>query len=359
MQEKTNFKKKFELKVRRFIRDEGLLTKDDRCVVAVSGGADSLCLLLLLSQWAKREGWDLKVAYFDHRLRESADHEKVFVQNWSQKLGFPFVSGEADCGTIQKEQKLSMEEAARQERYRFLKKEAEIFGFFVNGVNGVNRVNRQKTVKIATGHHLDDQVETFFVNLIKGSGLSGLSGMKPKTAQKNECLIRPLLAVTKQEILDYLQHQNIRYCVDETNDDCWNGHILRNRVRQRLIPFLKKEFQWNLFKSLPRMMKVLASENQFLKAIEKEWGERHIHWQKKGASIRVCDFKNLDAALQRRVIKRVLDRFSPRRNYSSRHIEENRKLFFNTVSNKKIILPEGIVASRTKEEIRWQKNGAL
>ncbi len=347
MQEKTNFKKKFELKVRRFIRDEGLLTKDDRCVVAVSGGADSLCLLLLLSQWAKREGWDLKVAYFHHHLRDSADAEKVFVRNWSEKLGFPFVSGEADCGTIQKEQKLSMEEAARGERYRFLKKEAETFGSFMN---------RQRTVKIATGHHLDDQVETFFVNLIKGSGPSGLSGMKPKTERKNECLIRPLLTVTKQEILDYLQLQNIRYCLDETND---SHHILRNRVRHRLIPFLKKEFQWNLFKSLPRMMGVLASENQFLKAIEKEWGERHIHWKKGGASIRVGDFKNLDVALQRRIIKMVLDRFSPRRNYSSQHIEENRKLFFNAVSNKKIILPEGIVASRTKEEIQWQKIRAL
>lgn len=334
MQEKMNFKKKFELKVKRFIREEGLLVRNDRCLIAVSGGPDSICLLHLLSKWAKRENWELRVAYFNHRLRNAADREKDFVRIAAEQWGLHFVFGESSCQEMQKREKLSLEEVARRERYRFLKEQAAIFA----------------CAKIATGHHLDDQVETFFVNLIKGSGLSGLSGMQPK----NGTLIRPFLTVTKQEILDYLHVQNIHYCLDETNDSL---HILRNRVRHSLMPFLKKEFQWNLFKSLPRMMGVLSSENRFLKAIEKEWGERHIHWQKGGASIRIGDFKNLDAALQRRIIKIVLDRFSPRRNYSSQHIEENRKLFFNAVSNKKIILPEGIVARRTKEEIQWGKSG--
>ncbi len=332
MQEKTNFKKKFELKVKRFIREEGLLVRNDRCLIAVSGGPDSICLLHLLSKWGKLENWELRVAYFNHRLRNAADREKDFVRIAAERLGIDFVFSESNCQEMQKIEKLSLEEVARRERYRFLQEQAAIFS----------------CAKIATAHHLDDQVETFFVNVIKGSGLSGLSGMQPK----NGALVRPLLTVTKQEILNYLQLQNIHYCLDETND---SHHILRNRVRHRLIPFLKKEFQWNLFKSLPRMMGVLSSENLFLKAIEKEWGMRHIHWQKGGASIRIGDFKNLDVALQRRIIKRVLDRFSPRRNYSGRHIEENRKLFFNAVSNKKIILPEGIVAKRLKQSVEWER----
>lgn len=334
MQEKKNFRKTFELKIRRFIREERLLSKNDRCVVAVSGGADSLCLLLLLSKWAKSEGWDLKVAYFHHHLRDSADDEKAFVKSWAERLGLDFVFGESDCKEMQQTEKLSLEEVARRERYRFLKEQAALFA----------------SAKIAVGHHLDDQVETFFVNLIKGGGLSGLSGMRPQ----NGALIRPLLSVTKLEILDYLELQNIRYCIDETNDF---HHIVRNRVRHKLIPFLKKEFQWNLCKSLPRMMKVFSAEDRFLKAIEKEWGGDHIHWERGGASVRVRDFLSLDEALQRRMIKVVLDRFSSQRNYSSQHIEENRKLFFNAGSHKKITLPEGIVASRVKEGVQWGKSG--
>ena len=319
-----------------------MLLPNDRCLVAVSGGPDSLALLLLLSKWAKREGWKLKVAYFHHQIRNSADEEIAFMREWAERLCLPFVSGTAPCPEMQKKEKLSLEEIARRERYRFLKKEASCFG----------------SEKVAVGHHLDDQMETFFVNLIRGSGLSGLAGMKPKNgmprSSRGMTIIRPLLCVTKQEILAYLAMQNMSYCKDETND---SPSMLRNRVRHRLLPFLKKEFEWNLGKSLPRMMKVFSAEHQLLSAIEKEWGRHGIHWEKEGgASVGIQNFIHLDEALQRRIIKKILDRFCLNRNYSGQHIEENRRLFFNPVSHKRVVLPEGVVARRLKNEIRWDKD---
>lgn len=320
--------KQFELKVLKFIKDMSLFQSENRLLVAVSGGADSLCLLTLLSKWANPKQWKIKVAYFDHGLRKEAKKEKLFVRSWAKKLGFSFVSGKGNS-LRKKKEGFSTEEAARKLRYDFLYKEAQKF----------------ECAKIILAHHLDDQVETFFVQLIRGCGLGGLSGMKVKDGN----IIRPLLCVTKTEILKYLKKKSVSFIEDETNQSLI---YLRNKVRHKLLPFLKRHFpEWNITKTLPKMMSVFKDEHEFLNVFSTEWCLQNLGKKRGEYEIMVNIFKQLPLAIQRRIIKNTLEPFSKMRNFTSSHIEEIRKLFFNPISYKKLLLPEGIIAQKYKKAV--------
>ncbi len=331
------FQKQFELKVLKFISDQKLILPGDSVVVAVSGGPDSVCLLMLLSKWAKARNWNVKVAYFDHGLRAAAKKEAHFVERLAKEMGFPFVQGSADCKRLKENTKLSTEEIARKVRYSFLQKEAQQMD------------PRSYLAKIAVAHHRDDQVETFFIALLKGSGLGGLSGMSASEGN----MIRPLLAVTKEDIQQYLKSQKISFLTDETNA----SHLfLRNKVRLKLLPYLKKTFpEWNILKTLPRMVTVLKSEHEFLKRVAKEWERQFVGIHKNGYVIGTKDFLGLPMALQRRIIKNTLEKLSPQRNFTSSHVEENRKLFLNAVSQKTLVLPEGVRVKKVKNEVFFNK----
>lgn len=324
--------KQFELKVLKFIKDEKLLSAGDPIVVSVSGGPDSLCLLLLLAKWAKKEQWNLTVAYFDHGLREEAKEEARFVKNWAEKLELPFIQSKGDS-LKKKKEGFSTEEAARTLRHSFLKKEAK----------------KMNNAKIAMAHHINDQIETFFIGVLKGAGLGGLSGMAP-------CLysvVRPLLCVTKQDILDYLKQKNISFKVDETNVE---KIFLRNRVRLELIPFIKNHFpEWNIEKTLPKMMRVFKDEHDFLEKLSQTWKKEQFIMQKEGYVVGIEVFKKLPIALQRRMIKNTLETLGSMRNFSSSHIEETRKLFLNPAGNKKLMLPEGVQVKKFKKAVFFEE----
>src|SRR3989338_8569948 len=250
MRTNVEIKKQVELKVLKFISDHKLISPGDLVLVAVSGGPYSVCLLMLLAKWANVRNWKLKVAYFDHGLRAAAKKEAFFVEQLAKNLALPFVKGYANCKRLKTKSKLSTEEIARRERYAFLQKEAK--------------------GKIALAHHLNDQVETFFLALLKGSGLGGLSGMTLKAGS----LIRPLLTLTKEEILAYLKSRKISFLTDETN---LSHPFLRNKVRHKLLPYIEKIFpEWNLPKTLPRLMAVLKAEHELLGLLAKQWEEQFV-----------------------------------------------------------------------------------
>ena len=328
-----HIQKQIELKVLKFISDQGLISFKESIVVAVSGGPDSVFLLMLLAQWARARSWKLKVAYFDHGLRRASKKEALFVEALAQNLALPFVKGAADCKVLKEKLNLSTEEVARKARYAFLQKEAQSFG----------------QAKIALAHHLNDQVETFFVALLKGGGLGGLSGMKSQ--EKN--IIRPLLTLTKEEILAYLNSQKISFLTDETN---LSHPFLRNKVRHKLLPYIERTFpEWNLYKTLPRLMTVLKSEHELLGLLAEHWEAQFVRVQGAGYRIGTKEFLALPSALQRRIIKNTLEKLSSQRNFTSSHIEENRKLFSNPVSQKVLVLPEGVRAKKLKNEVFFNK----
>lgn len=215
-------------RILRFIRQNGLLKKGDKVLAAVSGGADSTALLLLFRDLKRLLGLEIGVAHFNHGLRgKESDRDALFVKKLCKTLDTPLFLKKSP---VKKRKGQSPEETAREARLEFLERTARENGF----------------AKIATAHHQDDQAETVLMRLLTGSGLSGLKGIRARNGK----FIRPLLAVSKEEILSFLKSCKQPFCTDRTNAQVI---FLRNRIRLRLIPFLKKEFGFHVVRTLARL----------------------------------------------------------------------------------------------------------
>lgn len=227
----------------RFCDQNDMLNKKDTVILACSGGSDSVFLAHYLFYRAKLIGFSVILAYFDHEWRKESKDEIVFCRNLAQKLGFAFVTSSASVFKEKVTYNGSKEEMAREMRYAFF---YEI-------------LKEQHAQYIVLAHHLDDQIETFFIRLLRGTSLAGLCGMKAK----NNKLVRPLLEITKKEILNWLTEHNISYCVDQSNNDL---SFLRNRIRHTLIPeFTTCDDRFT--KNMAHVIKRLQSSNDFLELI--------------------------------------------------------------------------------------------
>lgn len=199
----------FEEKVRNYIRANRIFKKGERIAVACSGGADSLSLLNFL----KEEKFEIECVYIHHHLRASADLEWRKLRDFCDEKKIPFTKIDVRVKSRVKEKKESVEEAARNLRYEALLKIS--------------------CDKIAIAHHKNDQAETVLFQMLRGSSLKGLSGMRPLS----EKIARPFLCVTKEEILQYAGDRKLSWSEDETNED---RTITRNRIRKEIIPALQK-----------------------------------------------------------------------------------------------------------------------
>lgn len=195
-----------------------MLEKGDRILLAVSGGPDSVFLLYTFLELKKIYSLDLAVAHFNHGLRgKEADDDERFTNELSKKLDLTFFSKKENIKKFAKREKISLEEAGRRRRYKFLEE----------------TLKKWKGSKIATGHTLTDTVETLIFNLIRGAGPKGLSGIPPK----RNSIIRPLLVLRREEIKEYLDSKGIRYRIDPTNLDT---RIIRNFIRHKVLPLLRE-----------------------------------------------------------------------------------------------------------------------
>jgi len=184
---------------------------------ALSGGADSMYLLCRLLEGRKRYGWAVCAAHLNHGLRPAAKRDEEFVRAWCQGRGVPLTVGHADVSAFAQREGLSVEEAGRTLRYSFLEEAAR--------QGGLNL--------IATGHHAGDNAETVLMNLIRGCGLKGLTGIP----ERRGSIVRPMLEVSRAEIEAYLEEHNIPHVEDESNAD---PAYTRNRVRHQLLPLLEE-----------------------------------------------------------------------------------------------------------------------
>ena len=216
----------------RAIRRHRMVPHGGRVVVALSGGADSVGLLHVLLELQERGALVVAgVAHFNHQLRgEDADGDERFCSALATSLGLPFESGRGDVRTIARDDKRSIEDAARRARYAFLEA----------------AVRRLDAAAVAVGHTLDDQAETFLLRLLRGAGSRGLAGIRPKAG----LVIRPLIDVRRLDLQEYVAERRLAHREDATNADVG---IPRNRVRHELIPYLEREFS-------PGIVEVLARE---------------------------------------------------------------------------------------------------
>ena len=270
-------------RVRSTILSRCLLGAEQRVVVGVSGGGDSVVLLDLLQKLSAEFRWHLMVAHFNHRLRgKESDSDEAFVRRRAARYQLPFVSGQASVAEVARSKGVSVEMAARQLRHAFLARAAR----------------SHDCDAVALAQHADDQVETFLLKLLRGGGGDGLGGMRlesPSPADPQIRLVRPLLEVPREALLSYAKRERLRYREDSSNAVL---DIPRNKVRHVLLPLLRRRFQAALVKTVPRTMEIIGAEAEFVAGSARRWLR----------SKRRAAFDALPLALQRRVLyEQLLD----------------------------------------------------
>lgn len=212
---------RFKNKILRFIRENELIARGDSITVGFSGGADSVCLFTVLHELKALLGIRVQAVHVNHNLRGAeAERDEEFCRRLAAELGEPFCAVSVDVTGYAAEHGLTEEEAGRILRYEALKEKAEHFAVAGRAL-------------IAVAHHADDQAETVLLNLMRGSGLKGLGGMRAKRGN----IIRPMLGVSRSDIVAYLKERGISYVDDSTNFE--NEHT-RNRLRNIILPELKE-----------------------------------------------------------------------------------------------------------------------
>ena len=268
------------------IVSQNLIEDNDKIVVAVSGGPDSITLLDVLVK-LKRElniNYEIIVAHVNHMIREESEEEKVYVENMCKKYGVEFNYLKTDVKKISKIKKISEEMAGRDERYRFFDE----------------LLNKKSANKIVVAHNLDDNAETVLLNIIRGTGIKGLSGMQ----YKNGNIIRPLLNIKKCDILLYTEENHLNPCFDKTNNE---NVYLRNKIRNILIPELKSEYNSNIVQNIIRMSKLLCIDDSFLEEYTKGILDNTIIAKEdKSITFNFSHFDKTHEAINRRYVRCLL-----------------------------------------------------
>jgi tRNA(Ile)-lysidine synthase len=268
-------------RIKKTIQEYNLLEQKDRILIAYSGGVDSTGLLALLLEIREEWSFELFLGHFNHKLRHTADEDEQFVRRMAKKNSLPLFVGGKDVRSYARTKKLNIEEAGRKLRYDFLKKTTLKIG----------------RAKIATGHTMTDQAETFLMRLMRGSGLRGLAGIFPLV---EGIVVRPLIQVERQDIVAYLKEKGIEFRTDESNFD---RRFLRNRIRLDLIPYIKQNFEPEIVSSLGRIASIIREEDSFLEKIAQENAKRAISKKDNRASLEAKPLSALPRAMARRVVR--------------------------------------------------------
>ncbi len=330
------FTKRLDARVRRYLRRHGVLNRGERALVAVSGGQDSLALLLMLSRLAEELGIDLAVAHFDHRLRsrEEARGDQRAARGLAKGLRLPFVSGSGDVRGRAKRRGESIEEAARHLRFDFLKREAK----------------RLKAGVVVLGHTMDDRAETVLLHLLRGSGLDGLVGLRGRSSWplgRGPALARPLLEVSRAETLRYCREAGAAPREDPTN---LLLEATRNRVRHDLLPALRR-FNPRVEEALCRLGEAASGAVDYLDVeAEAQWRSLSSVDDGSVAFVRRA-FAALAPAIRARLLRRAVRQLAgPVADLEAVHIgavEEALERGRGSVS-----LTHGLVASVGAREVR-------
>ena len=306
--------------VARTIRKHSMLMGEETVLVGLSGGPDSVCLLAALRQLYP----DLKLnaAYIDHGLRpEETPAEIALCENLCNKLGAGFYRRAIDVKGFAKNEGLSTQEAARRLRYS----ELEYIALTT------------ESSLTALGHNLDDQCETFFMRILRGSGPKGLSGIPPKRNR----IIRPLIETSRQEIEEFINDENLEYSTDSSN---LKEDYLRNRLRASLMPLLK-EMNPNILETVSRTCDILNEEERyFFITVTKKLMTLITRKTDTAIELFASPFETLDRAIARRVVRRAVEETRGLRAMELGHIEDILLLALRGKPGDSLDLPGGLTA---------------
>ena len=311
-------------KVLNTIKKHKLIEKGDSIVIGVSGGPDSMALLHVLYNVKELLGIRIAVAHVNHMLREEADDETRYVQEFCESLKIECYIKKIDIAERSKDLKISTELAGRNARYDFFEEVAK-------------KVNANK---IATAHNANDNAETILMNLIRGSGVSGLKGIEPI---RNNKFIRPIIECTRKEIEGYCIEKQLNPKYDKSNAE---NIYTRNKIRNKLIPYIEEEFNPNIIESLNRLSTIVSKEEEYFhKYVEKLYQELKITGDNleeisniKEDNICVLDLKKFnqsDEVIKSRLILYTISKLlGSSQGVEKIHIEDIIKLCGNNIGNK-------------------------
>lgn len=358
-----------------FIQKENMIQKGDHILVGVSGGADSVCLFVLLCSIMDQLSFKLSVLHVNHGIRQEASEDADYVRALCDSYKVPFYLEEIDVPNMTKELSIGEEEAGRLARYDLFYKKMDEIG----------------AGKLAVAHNMNDQAETFIMNLARGSGLRGLSGIRAV----RDKIIRPLLMTSRDDIEAYLRDKNIAFKTDATNLE--DDHT-RNRIRHHILPYMTKDINSETLGHISRACAELSYAQEYIESQAQKWLEdngfdtdvaaghsRDTNLSKtedidktedlnktenlnkadslgmarssgegdyKSYKLSLLEYRSQPYIIRKYIIMKMLDLVTMhRKDITQAHIEAADRLCMDRAGSKKLDLPYGIRLTRSYDEL--------
>ena len=324
-------------KVLNYVNHNKMFEENDYVVAGVSGGADSVCLLLMLIKIKEFIPIKIHAVHINHMIRSDAADDATYVKTLCERYSIPFTLVEKDVEAIAEKQHISTEEAGRNVRY-------EAFYKVLNGNKG----------KIAIAHNKNDCCETFLFNLFRGSSLKGLSGIRPV----RDVIVRPLMCLERMEIEEYLNQRQIKFCIDSTNLE---DNYTRNKIRHHILDMASQEISAAAVSHISDACERINEAYDLIHELTKEGYEKcvstkAIKGKYKSYYINKNEFEQLKTAIQGYVIMEVLSKAAgSRKDLESVHIVQLKELM-KRQCGKSVDLPYSLIAERDYEGICIKSN---
>ena len=300
------------------IKKYKLIENEDKIVIGVSGGPDSIALLNVLLEIKKEKiiDFNIVVCHVNHMIREEAIQDEEYVLKFCKKYNIEFFSKKIEIEKVSKELKIGTEEAGRIARYEFFNEILE----------------ETSSNKIATAHTASDNAETVLMNIIRGSGTAGLKGIE----SKRNNIIRPLIECNRNEIEQYCEINNLNPRIDKTN---YENIYTRNKIRNLLIPYIKENFNPNIVQTINRLSDLSKQENEYLeKVTAQKYKEILIDKQENQIILDLNKFNSQEIVIKNRLVLYTINiLFGTRNGIEKKHIEDIIKLCSNNIGNKFLI----------------------
>ena len=356
-------------KVLKTIEENDLIQKNDKIIIGVSGGPDSMCLLNVLNNLKEKLQIELLVCHINHGIRKEADEETLYVQEYCKNHNIPCYVKKENVKKLAEEQKIGTEEMGRKIRYEFFEEIAI----------------KEKANKIATAHTVNDNVETVLMNLLRGTAISGLKGIeikrdvllntqneslkqikyvsknitKTKDKQKAKlkiAYIRPLRECTRAEIEEYCKEQNLNPKIDKSNLE---NIYTRNKIRNELIPYIQKEFNPNIINSLNRLSDLAKQNEQYFEEIVKQKYETlKLGEYENEIILNLKEFNLLPKVIKTRLLLYSINKVVGTTNGIAKiHLEDIIKLCQNNIGNKFLTPHKNIKVFVKKGKIFLNRQG--
>ncbi len=304
-------------KVLETINKYNLIENGDKLVLGVSGGPDSISMLDILNKIRQdneiKLNFEIVVAHINHMIREEAKEDELYVKNYCKKNNIEFYSKSIDVKKLANTNKIGTEEAGRNARYDFFNEILE----------------KTKSNKIAIAHNKNDNAETMIMNIIRGSGVSGLKGIEPKRG----IYIRPLIECERIEIENYCEEQKLNPRIDKTN---FENEYTRNKIRNIIIPYVRKEFNPNIINTLERLSNLVKEEEDYIeKQVLSIYNRIIIEEKEKEIVLELKIFNAQEKVIKSRLILYTITRlFGSSQGIEKIHIEDIIKLCSKNIGNK-------------------------